>query len=330
VSWESEDSLLYDTNLLVMSPESLVAFATDYGVGPFDGRYGIGVWRSEFDVPRQSIGEVATMVHEVWTPSKFAVDALRRAIDRTIMEVPLPLAVSRAGSDISETGGGFTFLTSVDYAEGFERQNPLGVVAAFREAFREGEGPRLLIETVNSVHNDSEHRRLLDAIDDRSDIEVRGRRSRAVGDLLDHVDRDSACYVSLHRSEGTGLGLIRAMLDGVVTIMTDYSFDTDVTRERGSFAVPCTLHAPPQGMCGPGARWADPDLESAASRMREVVDAPVRAPRRVAYARDRARRQFAVSRSVRTITRRTAEIDLGRYGSQPKSWRQSTNADSPR
>lgn len=316
VPWESEGSLPYDTNLLVMSPESLREFVADYAAGPFEGRYVIGVWRSEFDVPRQSVGEAATMVHEVWAPSKFSVDALRRVTDRTIMEVPLPLAASHSADDVREGLGGFTFLTSVDYAEGFERQNPLGVVTAFCEAFREGEGPSLLIETVNSAHHDSEHRLLLDAIDDRSDIRVRGGVSRAAGALLDHVDRDSFCYVSLHRSEGTGLGLIRAMLDGVVTIMTDYSFGTNVTRERGSFTVPCTLHAPAEGVCGPGARWADPDLQSAASRMREVVDAPVRARQRAAYARDRARRQFSASRSVRIITRRIAEIDHSRYGSQ--------------
>ena len=313
VPWESEGAMPYDTTLLVLPPESLSTFALDHGVGPFEGRYVIGVWRSEFDVPRESVGEAAALVHEVWAPSKFAVDALRRVTDRTIMEVPLPLAVSRPASDVRERAARFTFLTRVDYSLGFERQNPLGVVSAFRSAFRDGEGPHLVIGTTDAPHYIVEHRLLLDAVGDRNDIHVLSSLSSDAGMSFDLVDQSNSCYVSLHRSEGTGLALIRAMVGGVVTIATNHSVGAVVGDERGIFSVPCTLRVVPDGLCGVGGTWAEPDLASAASRMREVVDVPARARQRAMYAQSRGRRVFAEARSAGLMKKRIAEIDRNRY-----------------
>ena len=73
---------------------------------------------------------------------------------------------------MSSADGAFTFVARVDYETGFERQNPLGTVAAFRAAFDSGAGPRLVIETAHAARYPAEHAALIDAVAGRPDIAV--------------------------------------------------------------------------------------------------------------------------------------------------------------
>ena len=46
-------------------------------------------------------------------------------------------------------GDTFTFLFMFDYFSTLQRKNPLGLIDAFKRAFEPGEGPRLLLKTIN-------------------------------------------------------------------------------------------------------------------------------------------------------------------------------------
>ena len=59
--------------------------------------------------------------------------------------------------------------------------------------------------------------------------------------------RLSDCYVSLHRSEGFGLGMAEAMAFGKPVIGTDYSGNTEFLSERTGFPVACRMR-----QAGPG------------------------------------------------------------------------------
>ena len=45
---------------------------------------------------------------------------------------------------------GFLFLFVFDYLSTVQRKNPVGLVEAFKRAFAPGEGPQLLIKTINA------------------------------------------------------------------------------------------------------------------------------------------------------------------------------------
>ena len=60
-----------------------------------------------------------------------------------------------------------------DFRSGFERKNPLAVIAAFQKAFAPGEGPRLVIKSVNGVVAPVAWARMQAAVGDRPDIELR-------------------------------------------------------------------------------------------------------------------------------------------------------------
>jgi glycosyltransferase involved in cell wall biosynthesis len=128
------------------------------------------------------------------------------------------------------------------------------------------------------------------------------------GTLLAHAD----CYVSLHRSEGFGLGLAESMALGTPVIATGYSGNLAFMDEDTAYLVryeevevgPEAAPYPPDG------RWADPDLDHAAELMRRVVDHPEEAAVKAKSAAERIATQFTPEVSGRAIRRRLSEIEL--------------------
>ena len=90
------------------------------------------------------------------------------------------------------------------------------------------------------------------------------------------IDLHAVCdaYVSLHRSEGFGLNIAEAMLLGKPVVATAWSGNADFMHTGNSCPVNYTLVRLDRDF-GPyrqGNRWADPDLDHAASYMRRLVD----------------------------------------------------------
>jgi tetratricopeptide (TPR) repeat protein/glycosyltransferase involved in cell wall biosynthesis len=307
----------FETTLLVISPDHLADFVMDHGVDAFEGRYMIGLWLWDYDEPSESMANAAKMVHEIWVPSTVAADAVAKVTDRHIVRVPIPPSMpartkSSRAADFAIDGQP-TFLASVDYETGFERQNPLGALSAFRRAFHPGEGPRLVIGTSNADRYPAEHARLIEACSDR-DVSVLIDDHVASGWLFERA-RDAVAYVALHRSEGTGLFLTRAMLLGVATIVSRHSFGDEYFGARDCFQVPCSLVSVPEGELRgvPMLHWAEPDLDEAATAMRLVVEQPKVAAVLARRAKDRARRQFSSARSAKIMIDRLNAIESARH-----------------
>ncbi len=317
--WRPQDAGDYpfETTLLVLSPEDLTNFAMDLGVAPFEGRYMIGVWPWDYDTPSGLMATASRMVHEIWTPSRFAARAVGRASDGVVSSVamPVPFAARRRVRE----GAGLTFVTGVDYQTGSERQNPEGVLAAYCDAFRPDAGSTLVIETVHASRYPAEHARLVEAAADRRDVVVRDDGDGRWLRILDDEGERRVCAVSLHRSEGTGRFLSRAMMSGVVTIATRHSFAEEVHDERSCLLVSCRVVPVPDAerRCGPGAQWAEPDLGEAARAMRALADEPVRADAVATRARERGRRLLAPSVVARAVRERVGTIEDRRRAATP-------------
>lgn len=240
--------------------------------------YRIGMWYWEVeDFPTTQYGGFAPL-DEVWV----ATDFVRRAIEphspvpvRTLTP-PLPQrgpdpALTRADLGLPEAP---LFLFSFDYLSTAERKNPVGLVDAFARAFRPGDGPVLVIKSINADQRVADAERLRLRAAERPDVIL-------LEDYLEPAARDALvahcdCYVSLHRSEGLGLTMAEAMAWGKPVIATGYSGNLQFMHDENSFLVPWTpapipAHAEPYPA---GGVWADPDLDAAAMMMRLVVDAP--------------------------------------------------------
>ncbi len=300
-------------NVIWLNAEHLLGFAALVSPAFFEGRYNVGGWAWETEHLPEEMAANAAMLDEIWVPSDFVASAVQPVVEVPVHTFPHPVVpppvdrrFSPARLGIPE---GFFFLFSFDFNSAFERKNPLGVLEAFTRAFAPGEGPTLVLKSVNGDRRPIEHERLLAAARDRPDVVV-------VDAYLSAGERGAllaacGCYVSLHRSEGFGLGMAEAMALGRPVIATEYSGNLQFMDASTAFLVPAGRvavgeHAPPYD---PSETWADPDIDAAAATMRAVVEDPASATARAERARVRILAEHGRARAVRFLTDRLSAIE---------------------
>ncbi len=262
-------------NLICINADELPSLAKSAADDLFE-RPAIGVWAWETDrVPdrwRDSFG----LLDEIWVYSTYVAENLGRVAPIPVRRVPPPVSPPNPGDVTLDLGipDGFRFLFMFDFFSTIQRKNPIGLIEAFRRAFEPGEGPQLVIKTINGVHRHEALEEVRWSARGRPDVHVIDRS-------LSALERDALvagcdCYASLHRSEGFGLTLAECMALGKPVIGTAFSGPTDFMHDANGYLVPYTMTRvgadceiyPPDGT------WAEPDVEEAARILRRVVENP--------------------------------------------------------
>jgi len=307
------DRPVYATNVVCLNPEHMLEFAQRGGAELFLDRYTVGVWCWEASRFPDSFKPAFDLVDEVWVASDYVSTIVADATEKPVHVFPMPVDVvpapdlSRAELGIPEDR--FVFLLAFDFFSTVERKNPLGLIEAFIRAFRPGEGPFLLIKTINGKKQAAELKRLEKAASAHPDIQlvdeyVSAERMRGLVASCD-------CYVSLHRSEGFGLPLAEAMAYEKPVIATGYSGNLIFMDETNSYLVGFGLTPVPPGSANypAGALWADPDLDDAAITMQRVFEHPDEAAGRGRRGRETIVRRQSVERLAEFVTTRAAAIE---------------------
>ncbi|MGH9442710.1 MAG: glycosyltransferase family 4 protein [Thermoanaerobaculia bacterium] len=268
----------FDINLFCVNSQEMTTLRESLGGRFFANRVNVGYWYWEFPELPASHRNRFEGLDEIWVASEFVRSAVKRALplERAMGVHVLPPLVEPRRSPASRGQLGleaeeFVFLALADAGSVLSRKNPEGAIEAFVRAFGVSKDVRLIVK-VNHPGMDPAGVTALKRSAGRASIRVLDRVSSRdeIDALLFHCD----ALVSLHRSEGLGLPCAEAMALGKPVIATDYSGSTDfVSRETG-FPVPCKLVQLPQAI-GPyeaGAFWAEPDLDAAASAMKQVVE----------------------------------------------------------
>jgi glycosyltransferase involved in cell wall biosynthesis len=271
----------FGTTLAVVNADQFPALRMDHPE-LFDAtEWMIGYWFWELEHIPQHMRSSIGLVDEIWAGSQFVVDAFaavaRVPVHHVPIPVPEPVCSDRRGpsfAPLADVGDRPVLGVVLDHFSVTARKNPIGAIEAFRRAFRPDEGPVLVVKTMNGEHRWPQHQELVAAAAGRSDIRVWDvHLSRA-----DHMGfiRSLDALVSLHRSEGLGLHLAEAMWLGTPVIATRYSGNLDLMDDDCSVLIDAEMVRVEggEGVYPPEARWADPDLDQAASAMRRLVEDP--------------------------------------------------------
>jgi glycosyltransferase involved in cell wall biosynthesis len=281
-------------------------------------RHRIATWYWELSTVPRSLRSQFDRVDEIWVASSFVQRSFLQYTRRPIHIVPTVVPKFDAHMNRFDTRArlgvprdAVMFLFTFDFNSSVARKNPFGVIEAFSNAFPAPDDHTVLvIKTMNLGQAPT------------FEMELRRALQRVNGRLLpeflpeqDQKDLFNACdvYVSMHRSEGFGLGMAEAMALGKPVIATSYSGNCDFMDSSNSCPVGYQLRAvaardhvyqPSAGdLYVEGAVWAEPEIGQAARWMRLLAG-------------DEAIRQRIGAQAARTMSERFSETAVGRIAVQ--------------
>jgi len=329
----------YAFNLFCMTAISHLNQAIYHGFIPSSRAYTIAIWFWEMEKWPDQLTNSLDLAHEYWPCTRIIEQALRGA--RTIrqeqgietsgstpiirMPPVMDLGITSQLSDqvgdrqkTRETYGlsqkSILFNFVFDLNSMIARKNPQAVLKAFQQAFATAEfNVGLVIKTFPPRRPEPlwELLKAAAATDKRITIIEADLDRPSILALLACCD----VYVSLHRSEGLGIGLAEALQLGLDVIATDYGGNTDFC--SGPLAHPIPYHLIPvqpddypyhQGMV-----WAEPDLDAAVAVMRQVAIKRKLSPTTDQATVDSYRQRFSAAEAGAHFRRRLEELWLARH-----------------
>lgn len=155
------------------------------------------------------------------------------------------------------------------------RKNPEAALAAFANALGETSNAWLVLKVFESKGfpsvSESIHERVAAlGIAGKTLIVDQNLDMHEVLDLTGAMD----VYLSLHRGEGLGLGMLEAMSLGVPVVATGYGGNMEFMSETTSFPVPFEMRTwtPGCGFSKEMGEWAEPDVNAASHILRSVFE----------------------------------------------------------
>ena len=306
------DGVHHGFEIVAVNADELPSFVARLGEDYFQGPR-IGIWGWETDTIPVRWQRAFALVQEVWVYSRFMAENIGAVAPVPTIALPPPVQAPAEPApplrlDVPDDDG-FLFLFVFDYLSTIQRKNPVGLIEAFKRAFAPGEGPRLLLKTINGPLRPLAEEEVLWAAHGRPDIHVIDRSLS--GAELNGLMAACDAYVSLHRSEGFGLTMAEAMAIGKPVIGTGYSGNLDFMNAANSYLVEYELGrvGPDCEIYPPEGTWARPSVEHAADLMRRVVERPEEASAIGARAREDIGRELSAQATGAAMRRRLEELD---------------------
>ena len=293
--------------------------------------YAIASWYWELpELPWDFLPSV-DRVDEIWVATEYVQHIFKRVTDKPVTVIPavvegeVSTAFDRRHFGLPEAP--LLYFYNFDASSSYARKNPMGLIKAFSRAFTpEERGTRatLVVKAMRLDWLPELEKALHRAVADVNGILITDDLTNAeMTSLLHSVD----VYVSLHRSEGFGLGMAEAMRLAKPVIATAYSANVDFCTSQNSLQVGYRLvpiadsdhrfHPAMTGLYRAGQLWADPDIDQAARWMRHLLERPAERRRLGDAARHTILSEFSRAAVGMRMKARLSQVaaDLGRTAS---------------
>lgn len=311
-------------NLIHLNGET-VPIALAYMRDVFNGAYNIGYFFWELSKPALSQNLSFGLLDEIWVATEYGVSIYKDVVDIPVHNVGMavePINVpsreeARAYLRERLPVGPETFvvLAAFDSFSFLERKNPHGMVEAFRAAFAPEDDVLLVLKTHNRDFVLDPHQAM--RWDHVVEIASHDPRISVLNETLAYDDlirlkRGADCFLSLHRSEGWGFGLIEAMVVGTPVVATGYSGNMDFTTPDTAWLVDYDLVQPAPNeylFVDQHPVWAAPKLAHAVEQLRAVRADHAERARRVKSAQQFVEANFSLKAQAAKYKARLGEIE---------------------
>lgn len=248
------------------------AAALQQGNNPSAGRH-IAYWHPETierGLPARFLGQF----HEHWAPSRFSAQELNDPAATTVV-VPLPVAQTGTRTysvhDFHLMGQRTNFVLVLDAAASLARQNPHAAVRAFRTAFPGRADVEMVIVLQNPKAARGRLREFSDITEDDSRIWYWDTELSA--DATNGLITNADVLVSLHRANGFGVDIARAMSLNTLVIASRWGGNMDFTTDDNSLLVDVDPCSPESGGAGAAQNFREPDFAKAVSAFKSAAEA---------------------------------------------------------
>jgi glycosyltransferase involved in cell wall biosynthesis len=300
-----------------------VAHEKDELIRLTDNKYTVSYWVWEIMILPEPALPAFDLVDEIWTASHFCKDIYQRYTDKPIHVIPHPIQMPNSISPNREQFGipqdRMVFMSSFNVSSVFARKNPLAIIDAFQKAFdglSPAHTPVLVLKTQELENYPLVKQVLVNRMKEIGGILINGSLSRQnMYSLLSSCD----VYISLHRSEGFGLGMAEAMYLGKPVIATAYSGNMDYMTDENSCLVDYHMrqilpddhrYSPKDTrIFPPDGQWANPDVDHASYYMQQLYADPSLRQAMGQSAAESIRKYCSFGQVGQRITRRIQQLD---------------------
>jgi glycosyltransferase involved in cell wall biosynthesis len=275
--------------------------------------YRIGFTMLEVDgIPRRWVDSCNRM-DEIWVPSHWGAERFAACgVTKPIRVVPLGYDAVRFRTDLPSVRASrrFTFLSVFEWGE---RKAPETLLRAYAAAFAGSDKDDVLL--LLRVNNFDGHVKVHEQIEDLG-LPKDGPpvallynhhiRAKQLGTLY----RSADAFVLPARGEGWGMPILEAMACGLPVVATAWSGPSEFFHEGVGYTVALKGLVPADAKCPhyAGFRWADPDADDLAAKMRRVFTHRDEARAKGAAAAREAAAKWTWARTAERIVARLREI----------------------